>query len=128
MPSGASTARLTYEWWGVNDHLDESRYRESVKVAIDTVDNILQPIARTRIDFILVETNGSELEVVQGMGQVLSIVDRLAVRGHVMRDGVPIYKDIDCFLRTMGFATKVTTEGMVLARRRNDKDTASTPA
>jgi FkbM family methyltransferase len=108
---------LTYEWWGIEDDLDASRYQRTVKVRSDTLANILRPYAPERIDFVLVETNGSELEVVEGIGELLPIVKRLGVRGHVRRDGVPIYIAIARFLQGQGFATSVTSEEMVLASR-----------
>jgi FkbM family methyltransferase len=107
--------RLTYEWWGVEDHLDPHRYQRVVKVAANSLDNILRPYGLDRIDFILVETNGSELEAVQGMDEVLKITRRLGVRGHVMRDGVPICNAIADFLRQKGFKVSLTSEQMVLA-------------
>jgi len=110
--------KLTYKWWGVEDNLAEGRYQRVVKVTADTLDNILRPYALKRIDFVLVETNGSELEVVQGMNEVLKVVKRLGVRGHVMRDSVPISIAIDQFLRKKGFETSLTSEGMVLAQAR----------
>ena len=109
--------QLTYEWWGVTDHLQESRYRGSVTVQVDTVDNIVAETGVKSIDFILFETNGAELEGVQGMNATLAITKRIAARGHVMRDGVPIYKEIETYFKSKGFETTVTSEGMVLAER-----------
>jgi FkbM family methyltransferase len=106
---------LTYEWWGVRDHLARSRYQGKVKVEVNRLDNILRPYALDRIDFILVETNGSELEVIEGMGGILAITRRLGARGNVMRDGVPMHIAIDRHLRTKGLETFTTSEGMVLA-------------
>jgi hypothetical protein len=34
-----------------------------------------------------------------------------------MRDGVPIYRGIERYLKEKGFETAVTSEGMVLAQR-----------
>ncbi len=115
IPGGA----LTFEWWGVADHLSESRYKGTTIVSVDTIDNILAEYRVKYIDFILVETNGSELEVVQGMEKTLLIIKRLGVRGHVMRDGVPIYIAISAFLQNKGFDTVITSEGMVLGKRRS---------
>jgi FkbM family methyltransferase len=116
--AGIPCKKLTYEWWGVEDNLDDSRYRSVVQVAADTLDNILRPYALDRIDFILIETNGSELEVVQGMTEVLKISRHLGVRGHVMRDNVPIRIAVATCLQSHGFETSTTSEGMVLAQPR----------
>ena len=108
---------LTYEWWGVADHLAEIRYKSTTTISIDTLDNILATYSLQRIDFVLIETNGSELEVVQGMDKILPISKRLGVRGHVMRDGVPSYIAIAKLLQQKQFETTITSEGMVLAKR-----------
>jgi FkbM family methyltransferase len=108
---------LTYEWWGVTDHLQERRYKGSTTIQVDTVDNIVAETGVKSIDFILFETNGAELEGVQGMNATLAITKRIAARGHVMRDGIPIYKEIETYLKSKGFETAVTSEGMVLAQR-----------
>lgn len=108
---------LTYEWWGVTDHLQERRYKGATTVLVDTIDNIVAETGVKSIDFVLFETNGAELEGVQGMDATLAITKRIAARGHVMRDGVPIYKEIESYLKSKGFETAVTSEGMVLAQR-----------
>jgi FkbM family methyltransferase len=108
---------LTYEWWGVTDHLQERRYKGAATVQVDTIDNIIAEMGIKSIDFVLFETNGAELEGVQGMDATLAIAKRIAARGHVMRDGVPIYKEIENYFKSKGFETAVTSEGMVLAQR-----------
>lgn len=110
--------KLTFEFWGVERDLDASRYHRGVKVQVDTLDDILRPYALERIDFVLVETNGTELEVVEGINELFSIIKRLGVRGHVKRDGVPVHLAIDRLLREKGYDTHTTSEGMVLAERR----------
>ncbi len=108
---------LTFEWWGVEDHLNEERYKGETLVEADTPENILAPFGLNHIDFILVETNGTELEVIRAMGKILPITKHIGARGHVMRDGVPIYLEIEAYLKEKGFTTSVTNEGMVLAAR-----------
>jgi len=108
---------LAYEWWGVTDYLQETRYKGVTTVQVDTIDNIIAETGVKSIDFVLLEMNGAELEGVQGMDATLAITKRIAARGHGMRDGVPIYKEIENHLRGKGFETAVTSEGMVLAQR-----------
>jgi FkbM family methyltransferase len=108
---------LTYEWWGVIDHLAAHRYPGLTTVPADRLDNILRLFSLNHIDFVLIETNGSELEVVRGMEAILPITRRLGVRGHVRRDGVPINAAIADYLTGKGFRTSITTEGMVLAEQ-----------
>ena len=108
---------LTYEWWGVSDHLNESRYQGETTVPVDTLDNIIEAAKVDRVDFVLIETNGAELECVQGLDRTLPIVRRVGARGHVRRDGVPIYRGIKQWLDEHGMVTSVTSEEMVLARQ-----------
>lgn len=108
---------LSYEWWGVSDHLDEHRYRGEAVVKVDTVENIARAHGLKHIDFVLVETNGSEVEVVEGIGTMLPHTKRIGARGHVERDGVPIHIAIAEFLKANGFRTETNEEGMVCARR-----------
>jgi FkbM family methyltransferase len=108
---------LTYEWWGVTDHLQERRYKGVTTVQVDTIDNIVAETGVKSIDFVLLEMNGAELEGILGMDASFAIAKRIAARGHVMRDGVPIYKEIEPYLKSKGFETAVTSEGMVLAQR-----------
>jgi hypothetical protein len=108
---------LTYEWWGVSDHLNSERYKGLITVEADTPDNIIAPFRLTNIDFILIETNGTELEIVQSMDDLLDITQRIGARGHVRRDGVPIYFAIKQELSKRKFLVTVTDEGMVLAKK-----------
>jgi len=108
---------LTYEWWGVTDHLNEHRYQGRTTIAVDTLDSIIADAGVDHVDFILVETNGAELEAVQGLKQAVSLVRRVGARGHVRRDGVPIYLAIQRDLESKGMKTTVTSEEMVLARQ-----------
>jgi len=108
---------LTYKWWDAIDYLHKERYRGTTTVPVDSVDNIVRENGLDRVDFILFETNGAELECVQGMDATLPIIKRVGARGHVMRDGVPIYEAISQYLREKGFETTITSEGMVLARQ-----------
>ena len=119
--SDISGEELTYEWWGVVDDLAESRYQHVTTVPADTIDNILRPYSLKQIDFILVETNGSELEVVSGINEIGRFTKRLGVRGHVMRNGMPSHVAIDKALRDRGFATTINSEGMVLAEKHGIK-------
>jgi FkbM family methyltransferase len=113
---------LTYEWWGVEDHLNAERYKGETVVPADTADNLLAPLALDRVDFVLVETNGTELEVVESIDAVLPLVARVGARGHVSRDGEPIHRGIERRLAAKGFETSVTDEGMVVARRPGAND------
>jgi FkbM family methyltransferase len=108
---------LTYEWWGVKDTLQGQRYQGVTTIQVDTIDNIVADAGIKSIDFILFETNGAELEGVMGMNATLAITKRIAARGHVMRDGVPIYREIERYLYSRGFETAVTSEGMVLGQQ-----------
>ena len=110
---------LTYQWWGVTDHLNEHRYKGATTIPVDTLDNIITAAGVDRVDFILVETNGAELEVVKGLDRNAPMVRRIGARGHVRRDGEPIWRGIQAWLTQKGFVTSLTSEEMVLARQPN---------
>jgi FkbM family methyltransferase len=109
---------LTFVWWGIEYDLRESNYKDVVVIPVDTLDNILEGSGLNAIDFILIETNGSEYEVLKGMEKTLERTKRLAIRGHVKYDGVPINRLISSALRNRGFETTINSEGMVIASRR----------
>ncbi|GJL65323.1 MAG: hypothetical protein NPIRA05_02940 [Nitrospirales bacterium] len=106
---------LTYEWWGTEDHLNPERYRGEVVVEADTPQNILDAVGVSSVDFVLVETNGTELEVIEALQPLLHKIRYVGARGHVRRDGDPIYKGIENVLSRNGMTTHVTDEEMVLA-------------
>lgn len=112
-----SAENLTYEWWGVEDTLQPSRYRSSIKVPVDTIDSILASLAIDAVDLMSFETNGAELEGVQGLVAIASRTRHVIARGHVRRDGVPIVRAILADLAAKGFDVAVTSEEMAVARR-----------
>jgi FkbM family methyltransferase len=108
---------ITYDWWGVSDHLHDHRYRGKTTIQVDTLDNIIAAAGVERVDFILVETNGAELECIEGLDKALPRVRRIGARGHVRRDGVPIHFAIRKYLDDKGLLMSLTSEEMVLARQ-----------
>jgi FkbM family methyltransferase len=93
-----------------NDFREDEKYISSQIVEVDTVDNIMQSVGLNRIDFIEIAVNGAELEVLQGMEEMIKNVNRLFVKGHARfkKDNRPINKTIASFLRERGFNTIIT--------------------
>ena len=59
------------------------------------------------IDFLKVEAEGAELEVLQGLGDKIRYVNKISVDGGPERYGKPTFKDVNSFLRSKGFQTNV---------------------
>jgi len=79
-------------------------------VDVDTIDNIVQGFMIEKIDFIDITVNGAELNVLQGMKNVLGFTERLFVKGHARfkKGGKAINEEITSFLRNKGFRTLIT--------------------
>lgn len=110
--------QISYEWRGNEYFLEENFYKGSTDLSVDTLDNILKRIGLNGIDFILIEVNGAEIEVVKGMDETLNKVKALAIRGHGKLDGVSISNTIATKLNKKGFKVIINSEGMVLASKK----------
>ena len=76
------------------------------KVKVDTLDHCLAANAGWRADFIKVDAEGADLEVLEGgresLGQTLGVQVEVAfIERHV---GAPLFSDIDAYLRRAGFS------------------------
>lgn len=111
--------QFSYEWLGNEYYLEENFYTGSTEFSVDTLDNILKCMDLNGINFILIEVNGAELEVVKGMGETLNKVKALAIRGHAKLDGICISNAIATKLNKKGFEVTINSEGMVLASKKH---------
>lgn len=85
-------------------------YRERVTVQASTIDQMMQEVGAERIDYIEITVNGAELEVIKGMGEILSRTAVIFAKGHVIdkETGEPLNKAIAEYLRGYGFTTVIT--------------------
>lgn len=108
------------DWDGNEVDINRDYYEESIRIPVDTLDGILaaHDLAPERIDFLLIETNGSELEVLRGLSdELLARVRCVMARAHVQLDGVVIHEPMTRWLESRGFETWLNREEDVAARR-----------
>jgi len=95
---------LVKRFWGSEDYDVTS----TAEIDCDTLDEVVKTTAVEDVDFIKIDTQGSELQILQGAEDTL---DRLCVFGlEIEVEFSPLYKDqplfadVDAFLRDKGFA------------------------
>jgi FkbM family methyltransferase len=80
--------------------------REKSTVLCDTVDNILSNLNISRVDFVRIQVNGAEQEVLNGMDHTLKCRPRLLVAAIYDRRGRPSWENITDLLKSMGYNVK----------------------
>ena len=85
---------------------DTWRVSRNIEVEVDTLDNQLQKNQVNDIDFIKLDTQGSELAVLEGatkflQGPIFGI--QIEVEFTSVYSGQPLFSDVDIFLRKHGF-------------------------
>jgi FkbM family methyltransferase len=92
---------------------------ESIDVEADSLDNILEASGVSRVDFVKMDIEGSEIEALKGMGKTLRSDVALAIAAYHPISGRPTYKAVVNELRRLGFKTSYGDE-IVHARRSPD--------
>ena len=89
-----------------------------VLVCADTLDNIVKELGIQRIDFLRVDVEGSEIELLKGARKTLDMVRKVVIAVyHTNRPDIkPTYPWVEAFLRRAGFET-IVDEGLVYATR-----------
>jgi len=81
---------------------------EVISVSCDTLDNVVQTEGIEDIDFIKLDTQGSELWVLEGADRVLAEFCVFGIRVEVefspLYKNQPLFVDVDTYLRERGFA------------------------
>jgi hypothetical protein len=88
-------------------------------VEVDTVDAILARLGRGRLDFVKMDVEGSELEVLKGMRESLLANDvRLAIAAYHRVGGRATQELVIRCLDDLGYASRAQ-DGIVYARKRS---------
>lgn len=81
-----------------------------VEIDVDSIDSILAASDFGLIDFVKINVEGAELEVLQGMEHTLKSVKKLVMDAHHIRNGSPTWPSVCEFLKERGFETRVDME------------------
>lgn len=95
-----------------------SKKREEIVVPCDTVDNILETLKIERPDFIRLQVNGAEIEVLKGMPKTLSQFPKLLIAAIYKISGQQSWKKAESLLRDRAYET-FNVCGNVFARKAN---------
>jgi FkbM family methyltransferase len=83
------------------------QYAGAIEIEVDTLDNILARHGITECDFIKITVMGAELQVLQGMENLLSTTPKLWVKAHALIDGQPANVAISKLLMERGYRTVI---------------------
>lgn len=87
---------------------------EELPVSCNSLDNILKDLKITKVNFVRIQVNGAEMEVLKGMTKTLEQSPKLLIAAIYNKDGHPISEDITVFLKNIGYTTEII-EGSVFA-------------
>ena len=79
---------------------------KKMRVPVDTLDNFVQKNNLQRIDFIKMDVEGAELEIIDGGVETLKrFHPKLAIASYHIRNGEKTYKEVEKKLRALGYKT-----------------------
>jgi len=112
VPLGASNNSATQTFYLASEDADSSFIKPKIynnAVEIDTIrlDQWIQATGLTTIDFLKLEAEGAEMEVLEGLGEKIEMVRKISVDGGPERYGEPTYDQVNRFLISNGFNTMV---------------------
>ena len=91
--------------------------QQQVNVSCDKIDNILKDLDISCVNFVRIQVNGAEHEVLNGMPEVLGQFPTLLIAAIYERYGEASWKKIMPFLENRGYATQ-RQRGNVFAIKR----------
>lgn len=95
----------------------DSSDRDFVWVLTDTLDNIKRDLRLAKVDFIKIDAEGSELEILKGAEKVLKGKPKLSIASyHNLSNGKPEQPEIIRFLKDRGYRINATL-GYVYAEK-----------
>lgn len=99
-----------------------SRFRTdfaTIEIETDTVDNILKENNINKVDLMIIQVNGNELDALMGIKDSMAIIDNFAIAAPYELDGQSSQKIVDEFLRSNRFATEVSDVWVYAKRKRS---------
>lgn len=86
-----------------------------MKVSTDTLDNIIRKLELQKVDFIKINAEGAEIEVLEGAPKVLSMTHKVVVEAHHKRNGRETCFSVKQLLEKHGFRVLVALDKTVHA-------------
>ena len=81
----------------------------------DTLDNIISDLGIDKADFVKIDVEGAELEVLKGAKRVLNNAKKVAVAAYHEREGKQTWPEVKRILEQRGFKTEITPQKIVRA-------------
>lgn len=90
----------------------------SINVGMDTLDNIAAELGLTRVDFIKIDVEGAELDVLEGAEKILHMPNvKLAIAAyHPLPDGSSEFQKIFSYLKSKGMKIWTNDRGYIYAK------------
>jgi FkbM family methyltransferase len=82
-------------------------YTDEIEIKSVRLDSWMDSLGLQKIDFLKLEAEGAEIEVLEGLGEKIHFVRKISVDGGPERYGEPTSDDVDRFLQAKGFNTNV---------------------
>jgi FkbM family methyltransferase len=89
-------------------------------IPVNTLENYVKRLDIDEVNFLKIEAEGAEPEVIEGMGNIRP--DRIAVDVSAERDGEPTTKPVMELLHSMGYELHGVNNGYVLIFSRKESD------
>lgn len=81
-----------------------------IEIEVDTLDNLTSALGINKVDFIKMNVEGAELEVLEGAERVLKSTKKMVIDAHHIRDGEETASRVCQFLEAKGFKTCIAKE------------------
>jgi len=109
---GASDKNKKLTFYVSSEDADSSfikpkKYTKKLEIDAIRLDTWMQEAGLDRIDFLKVEAEGAEIEVLKGLGDRIKNVQKISVDGGPERNGEPTFKDVQKFLQAKGLHTHI---------------------
>lgn len=91
---------------------DSGTARSDIQIPVDTLENYMQKLDIDEIDFLKVEGEGAEPEIIEGLGELRP--KKIAVNADEEREGEPVGREVMELLQPMGYNLVGMKSGHIL--------------